>query len=144
MFQETRIILILATLSLPSLTFGDNASISKAWKERAKEATENLTQSKLDDCDTAVEKAFQTAVIKQGNGQTIYEMNLQIGKQSMQAAYSYTGNSLSDFLLISLPPRWMAHQSPNSQVFSVVVVDSNCAFDLCINNPLSKSSCETR
>jgi hypothetical protein len=96
----------------------------------------------LDACDIAVEKAFQNVSIKQGNGQTIYELSIQLNNQTMKAGYSYKKNVLHDFLLISLPSRWMAHQSPNGKAFSVVVIDSNCALDLCINNPFGSSSCD--
>lgn len=134
-------ILALVAVLVSSEAYCSDASISQAWQSRSQLATDKLKQPKLDACDIAVEKAFQNAVSKRGEGLTIYELNIQIGNETMKAAYSYKDRTLKDFLLISLPSRWLAHQSPNSQLFSVVVVNSNCAFDLCVNNPLSTSSC---
>lgn len=137
-------ILAMVTVLLSSQAYCGDASTSQAWQSRSKLATDKLKQPKLDACDVAVEKAFQNAVGKQGDGLTIYELNIQIGNETMRAAYSYKDKTLNDFLLISLPSRWLAHQSPNSQLFSVVVVNSNCAFDLCVNNPFSTSSCSAQ
>lgn len=137
-------ILALVTVLLSSQAYCGDASTSQAWQSRSKLATAKLKRPKLDACDVAVEKAFQNAVGKQGDGLTIYELNIQIGNETMKAAYSYKDKTLNDFLLISLPSRWLAHQSPNSQLFSVVVVNSNCAFDLCVNNPFTTSSCSAQ
>ncbi len=137
-------ILALFTVLFSSQAYCGDASISQTWQSRSKLATDKLKQHKLDACDIAVEKAFQHAVGKQGDGSTIYELNIQVGNETMKAAYSYKDRILNDFILISLPSRWFAHQIPNSQLFSVVVVDSNCAFDLCVNNPLSTSSCSAQ
>lgn len=130
------------TILLSSQAYCADDSISRAWESRSKEAADNLKSSSLDACDIAVEKAFQNATRKHGNGQTIYELNIQISNQIMKAGYSYKNNVLNDFMLINLPSRWMAHQAPKSQNFSVIVLDSNCAFDLCINNPFGASSCK--
>lgn len=136
--------LTLVAALLSSQAYCGDASLLQAWQSRSKLATDKLKQPNLDACDVAVEKAFQNAVGRQSDGLTIYELNIQIGNQTMKAAYSYKDKFLNDFLLINLPSRWLAHQSPNSQLFSVVVANSNCAFDLCVNNPFSASSCSAQ
>lgn len=139
--RKVGLLLVMTTVLVSTQALCNEVSVSQAWKSRSELAAEHLKQPNLDVCDVAVEKAFQNAVGKQSNGLTMYELNIQLGNQAMRAAYTYKEIALNDFVLISLPSRWMAHQSPDSKTLSVVVVDSSCAFDLCINNPFGSAPC---
>jgi hypothetical protein len=132
-------ILLLPLTHAVANTNGD--PIANAWRQRAQVAAKKLAEPGLDACDRGIELAFQKA--KESTTGTIrtYELLVQVSKQTLRAAYSYEGQKLSSFELISLPPNWFARQRVDSKTLSIIVGTANCAMDFCTDNPLVPGSC---
>lgn len=115
--------------------------VGSAWKTRAETATRKLALPGLDKCDKGVELAFQqfreVALSKKRN----FELLIEIDKQEMVASYSYEGQRLDSFILLALPPEWLAVQKTDSKTLNILVAGSNCSFDLCMNNPFTAGPC---
>lgn len=124
----------------------DSASdpIGNAWKSRAEAATKKLAAPGLDKCDKAVELAFQSPNVVTSGKQRNFELLIDIDNQAMVASYSYTGQQLTSFVLIVLPPEWLAVQKAESKTLNILVADSNCTFDLCTNDPFMSGACAER
>jgi len=115
--------------------------VGRAWKIRAETATRKLALPGLDKCDKGVELAFQqfreVTLSKKRN----FELMIEIDKEEMVASYSYEGQRLDSFVLLALPPGWLAVQKTDSKTLNILVADSNCSFDLCMNNPFTAGPC---
>jgi hypothetical protein len=59
----------------------------------------------------------------------------------MRAAFVYEGERLSNFLIVALPPRWLAVQKVDGKTLNVLVPEAQCAFDLCIDDPFAEGPC---
>jgi hypothetical protein len=118
--------------------------VGNAWKTRAEAATKKLAAPGLDKCDKAVELAFQSPNVVTSGKQRNFELLIDIDGLSMVASYSYTGQQLNSFVLIVLPPEWLAVQKTESKTLNVLVAESNCTFDLCTNDPFIAGPCAER
>jgi len=118
--------------------------VGNAWKTRAEVATKKLAAPGLDKCDKAVELAFQSPNVVTSGKQRNFELLIDIDGLAMVASYSYTGQQLNSFVLIVLPPEWLAVQKTDSKTLNVLVADSNCTFDLCTNDPFTPGPCAER
>jgi len=115
--------------------------VGSAWKTRAETATKKLALPGLDKCDRGVELAFQqfreVTLSKKRN----FELMIEIDKEAMVASYSYEGPRLDSFVLLALPPGWLAVQKTAGKTLNILVADSNCSFDLCMNDPFTTGPC---
>jgi hypothetical protein len=134
---------MLPSLVLVAVLSGSGGdALSVAWKARAERATQKLSKPGLDACDRAVEVAFQTFQASGNDASRRFTITIAIADEMMLAMYSYKGGKLVDFAMMSLPPKWMAHQPADSKTLSVVLADGpKCAFDLCTNDPFSDGPC---
>lgn len=118
-------------------------AVAAAWKQRAERATQKLAGPGLDECDTAVEVAFQNARVQDKGPRRTYALQIKIGNEAMLLSYSYVGARVDDFWIASLPRGWMAHQPASNKTLSVVLSSApGCAFDLCTNDPMSEGPCK--
>lgn len=136
---------MLTALAMVSLVLSDSAAagdeVDKAWKARAERAAKKLAQPGLDECDRAVEVAFQNAKVESKGGR-LYPLEIHIGTERLLVGYHYEGTKLKDFSLYGVPAKWMVHQPVASKTISVVLGDGpRCAFDLCSNDPFSDGPC---
>jgi len=115
--------------------------VGRGWKTRAEAATRKLALPGLDKCDKGVELAFQKFREVTSGKKRNFELTIEIDKQEMVAWYTYEGQRLDSFLLLALPPGWLAVQKTDSKTLSILVADSNCSFDLCMNDPFTAGSC---
>ncbi len=115
--------------------------IGNAWKLRSEAATKKLAESGLDVCDKAIESAFKDVTETFSGKQRTFELRIVIGDQAMIVMYNYKGQELEGIGIAKVPPRWMITQKADSKIISVLIIDSNCAFDLCTNDPFSKGPC---
>ena len=115
--------------------------VGKAWKNRAETAARKLAVPGLDKCDKGVELAFQQFREVSLNKKRNFELMIEIDKEAMAAAYSYEGQRLDSFVLLALPPGWLAVQKTNSKTLNLLVAESNCSFDLCMNDPFTAGPC---
>lgn len=115
--------------------------VGNAWRLRAEAATKKLDDPGLDECDKAIEHAFQHPKELISGNLRIFELKINIADQTMLATYSYEGQRLSAFGLVALPPQWLAVQKTESKTLSILVWSSNCAFDLCTNDPFMTGPC---
>jgi len=118
--------------------------VAAAWKSRAGAATKKLAATKLDKCDTGLELAFQEAAETTSGKQRSFGLNVTIDGQTMVASYIYAGQRLNSFMLVELPPEWLAVQKTESKSLNILVQNSNCTFDLCTNNPFTTGPCGER
>ncbi len=118
--------------------------VENAWKSRAEVATKRLATPGLDKCDKAVEVAFQHPNEVTSGKLRSFELLIEIDRQAMVASYSYVGQRLASFVLIALPPEWLAVQKTESKTLNILVEGSNCTFDLCTNDPFITGSCAER
>src|SRR6266567_4550656 len=98
----------------------------KAWKARAEAATKKLAASGLDKCDKGLELAFQQPNEVTSGIHRNFELMIEIDKEAMVASYSYEGQRLTSFVLLALPPGWLAVQKTDSKTLNILVSDSNC------------------
>lgn len=115
--------------------------VGMAWKTRAETATRKLALPGLDKCDKGVELAFQQLREVTLGKKRNFELLIEVDKQEMVASYSYEGQRLNSFVLLALPPGWIAVQKTDSRILSIIVSDSNCSFDLCITDPVTIGPC---
>ena len=134
------VIIFLATFSV---RIADSAldDIGRQWKDRAEAASKRLATSELDECDKAVERAFQDVKESVSGAKRIFELKINISDQTMVVYYSFEGQRLGDFVLGTLPPGWVAIQKTDSKTISILVGKSDCAFDLCTSNPFIIGPC---
>jgi len=118
--------------------------VGNAWRSRAEAATKKLAKPGLDKCDKAVELAFQKPNEVNTGKLRSFELLIEIDNQSMVASYSYAGERLTSFVLILLPPDWLAVQKAESKTLNIIVEGSNCTFDLCTNDPFTTGPCAVR
>lgn len=115
--------------------------VGKAWKTRAESATKKLALPGLDKCDKGVELAFQQLrEVTLGKNRN-FELLIEIDKQEMVASFSYEGLRLDSFVLLALPPGWLAVQKTDSKTLNILVADANCSFELCLNDPFTAGPC---
>ena len=119
-------------------------SVGNAWRSRAEAATKKLATPGLDKCDKAVELAFQHPNEVTSGKKRSFELLIEIDRQAMVASYSYVGQQLTSFVLIVLPPEWLAVQKIESKTLNILVEGSNCTFDLCTNDPFITGPCAER
>jgi hypothetical protein len=117
-------------------------AVGKAWKARAEAATKKLAAPGLDKCDKGVELAFHKPNEVTSGKQRSFELPVEIDKQTMVASYSYEGQRLTSFILLELPPGWLAVQKTDSKSLNILVTDSNCSFYLCTNDPFAAGPCK--
>lgn len=115
--------------------------VGMIWKTRAETAAKKLALPGLDKCDKGVELAFQQFREVTSGKKRNFELMLKIDRQEMVAAYSYDGQRLDSFVLLDLPQGWLAVQKTDSKTLNILVVDSNCSFDLCTNDPFTAGPC---
>lgn len=115
--------------------------VGTAWKTRAETATKKLALPGLDKCDKGIELAFQQFREVTSGKKRNFELMIEIDKQAMVASYSYEGQLLYSFVLLDLPPGWLAVQKTGSKTLNILVADSNCSFDLCTNDPFTAGPC---
>lgn len=118
--------------------------VGDAWKSRSEAATKKLAKPGLDKCDKAVELAFQKPNEVNTGKLRSFELLIEIDNESMVASYSYAGQRLTSFVLILLPPDWIAVQKAESKTLNILVEGSNCTFDLCTNDPFTPGPCAVR
>jgi hypothetical protein len=118
--------------------------VGNAWRSRAEVATKKLAAPGLDKCDKAVELAFQHPNEVTSGKLRSFELLIEIDSESMVASYSYAGQKLTSFVLIVLPPDWLAVQKAESKTLNIVVEDSKCTFGLCTNDPFITGPCGER
>ena len=119
----------------------DPDPVGSAWKTRAETAVGKLALPGLDKCDKGVELAFKQFGEVTSSKKRNFELINEIDKQAMAAAYSYEGQRLDSFVLLALPPGWLAVQKTGSKTLNILVADSNCSFDLCMNDPFTAGPC---
>jgi hypothetical protein len=110
-------------------------AVAAAWRSRSEAATKKLATQKLDKCDTGLEQAFQESVETTSGKRRSFGLHVTIDGQTMIASYAYVGQQLDAFMLIELPPEWIAVQKTESRKLNILVQNSNCTFDLCTNDP---------
>ena len=115
--------------------------VGNAWKLRTEAATKKLAAAGLDKCDKGLELAFQHPNEVTSGKQRSFELMIEIDKQAMAASYSYEGQRLTSFVLLALPPGWLAVQKTDSKTLNILVADSNCSFELCTNDPFTAGPC---
>jgi hypothetical protein len=115
--------------------------VGKAWKARAEAATKRLASAGLDKCDRGLELAFQQPNQVASGTQRSFELPVEIDRQAMVASYSYEGPRLTSFVLLALPPGWLAVQKTDSKTLNILVTGSNCSFDLCTSDPFAAGPC---
>lgn len=115
--------------------------VGRAWKTRAETASRKLALPGLDKCDKGVELAFKQPREVTSGKKSNFELTIEIDKQEMTVSYSYEGQRLDAFLLLALPPGWLAVQKTDSKTLSILVADSNCSFDLCTDDPFTAGPC---
>jgi hypothetical protein len=118
--------------------------VEATWRARADLAKRRLAQGGLDDCDTAVERAFQKAKQtkeKQKDART-YDLSIDIGGKALVVVYRYEGNQLDGFALVVVPPQFVAFQKADSKTFRFLLgAPQNCAFSLCTRGPTDDGPC---
>jgi len=115
--------------------------VGLAWKTRAETATKKLALPGLDKCDKGVELAFQQLREVTLGKKRNFELMVGIDRQEMVAAYSYEGQRLDSFVLLALPPGWLAVQKTDSKRLNILVADANCSFEFCMNDPFTAGPC---
>jgi len=116
-------------------------AVAVAWKSRAGAATKKLAAAKLDKCDMGLERAFQESVETASGKQRSFGLHVTIDGQTMAASYTYVGQRLNAFMLVELPPEWLAVQKAESKALNILVQNSNCTFELCTNDPFTTGPC---
>lgn len=116
-------------------------SVAAAWKSRAEAATKKLAAPGLDKCDMGLERAFQESVEATSGKQRSFGLHVTIDGQTMVAFYTYVGQRLNAFMLVELPPEWLAVQKTGSKSLNILVPNSNCIFDLCTSDPFTTGPC---
>ena len=71
--------------------------VQASWSARAELATRRLGKGGLDACDTAVEKAFQTAKQTPEKDGRTFNLSIDVDGQILLALYRYRGNTLDGF-----------------------------------------------
>ena len=142
--QIAAAIACVVTLFLSQSPAQTSDSVGNAWRSRAEAATKKLAKPGLDKCDKAVELAFQNPNEVNTGRLRSFELLIEVDDQSMVASYSYAGQRLTSFVLILLPPDWLAVQKAESKTLNILVEDSNCTFDLCTNDPFTTGPCALR
>lgn len=144
--KQIAVALVCGVTIFPVLSFAQPAApapdpVSTAWKARAAAATKRLATARLDKCDQALELAFQHPNEVNSDTQRNFELLVEIDDQAMVASYSYTGQRLTSFILMALPPGWLAVQNTDSTTLNLLVTASGCSFDLCTNDPFTIGPC---
>jgi len=116
-------------------------SVGKAWISRAEAATKKLASPGLDKCDKGVEAAFQHSIESTSGKQRSFDLQIEIDGQTMVGYYSYAGQRLTAFVLVELPPGWLAVQNADSKTLNILVEGSNCTFDICTSDPFTTGPC---
>jgi hypothetical protein len=116
-------------------------TVAAAWKSRAGAAAKKLAAPGLDKCDTGLERAFQESVETTSGKQRSFGLHVTIDGQTMVASYNYVGQRLNAFMLVELPPEWLAVQKAESKTLNILVQNSGCTFDLCTNDPFATGPC---
>jgi hypothetical protein len=116
-------------------------TVAAAWKSRAEAATKKLAAAKLDKCDMGLERAFQESVETTSGKQRSFGLHVTVDRQTMVVSYTYVGQRLNAFMLVELPPEWLAVQKTESKALSILVQNSNCTFDFCTNDPFTTGLC---
>jgi hypothetical protein len=122
---------------------GDDA-VAKAWKDRAEIAARKLAGSKLDLCDSALEKGFLAVKEQKADNPRLYMITVNVSGQIYRAGYSFDGDKVASFVQAELPEDWITIQNSNSKTLSVVAAPANCAFDLCTTDPFANGPCEAK
>jgi hypothetical protein len=120
---------------------GPEDAVSRAWSLRAATATKRLGGKGLDACDRAVEQAFASAKVKSNGTDRTWFLTVEVGGQQMLVGWAYEGTQLKDFVVGALPPRWFLRKPAGSRVLTVLVSTSECALDLCPDDPLADAPC---
>jgi hypothetical protein len=115
--------------------------VGNAWKARAEVAATRLAAAGLDACDKAVELAFLKPNQVTSGSQRNFELLIEIDSQAMVASYSYSGQRLTSFALLALPPGWLAVQKGDSRNLNLLVTGSGCSFNLCTVDPFPAGAC---
>ena len=115
--------------------------VGTAWKARAETAKKKLALPGLDKCDKGIELSFKQPNEVTSGAKRSFELLIEIDGQAMVASYSYEGQRLSSFVLLALPPGWLALQKTDSKTLSVLVPELNCSFDLCTDDPFTPEPC---
>jgi len=136
--------IILAVLLAPLTDAAANFSsdqIANSWHQRAQVAAKRLSEPGLDACDSGREVAFQHPRAFVAGILRHYELSVQVSGQTLRVSYSYNGQNLASFELISLPLSWIARQRVDSKTLSILVGPANCALDFCTNDPFALGPC---
>jgi hypothetical protein len=115
--------------------------LAKKWAQRADTAAKRLVAPGLDACDMAVERAFEAVKKSIAENFQLFGLQVDISGNTLNAAYLYKDGKLAAFQLYKLPSRWAAKQRVGSKTLSIFVADSNCAFDLCTDDPFASGPC---
>ena len=115
--------------------------LAKKWAQRSAAAAKRLVAPGLDACDTGVEGAFKAAKESLAGAFRSFELEIDISGNVLNVSYSYKGGKLASFEFYNLPGGWIARQRVGSKTLSVLVPDSNCALDLCTNDPFAVGPC---
>lgn len=115
--------------------------VAAAWKSRAAAAAKKLAAPGLDKCDMGLERAFQESVETTSGKQRSFGLPVTVDGETMVVSYTYVGQRLNAFMLVELPPDWLAVQKPESKALTILVQNSNCTFDLCTNDPFTTGLC---
>jgi hypothetical protein len=145
-FKQIALAMVCVLTILPGQSPAQSAGaapdpVGKAWNSRAEVATKKLATAGLDKCDKAVELAFQQPNQVTSGRQRSFELLIEIDKQAMVASFTYEGQRLTSFVLLALPPGWLAVQKPESKILNILVAESNCSFELCTNDPFATGPC---
>jgi len=116
--------------------------LSNTWHSRAERARAALKEPTLDACDKAYEHAYASAREENAGDQRYFHLAFDIGTGRMRVAYVYEANRLANFLIVALPPQWLAVQKADGKTLSVLVQEAQCAFDLCTNDPFAAGPCK--
>jgi hypothetical protein len=115
--------------------------VGKVWKARAEAAAKRLASPGLDKCDKGVELSFKQYNEVTSGTKRSYELQIEIDRQEMVASYTYEGQRLTSFVLLALPPGWLAVQKADSKTLNILVEGANCSFDLCTHDPFTAGAC---
>jgi hypothetical protein len=116
-------------------------TVTVVWRARAEAATKKLAAPGLDKCDMGLERAFQESVETTSGRQRSFGLHVTIDGQTMVASYTYVGQRLNAFMLVELPPEWLAVQKAESKALNILVQNSSCTLDLCTNDPFTTGLC---
>ncbi|WP_223633235.1 hypothetical protein [Corallococcus sp. EGB] len=85
--------------------------------------------------------AFKSAEASTPSGNPRFVLTIEIDGQVRLLAWNYTGQKLAGFNVGNVPPRWLLRQVAGKKTLTVLPSGSNCAFDLCPQEPLANGPC---